>query len=229
MYYGNNAGFNHNGFATLNKLSQKKRENPSKSDVKVKYSEGAYQIVDLDEYKVLLLDKKSLEADKKDASDKQGKFNELSIDDSSTEDTSNISLPFQTTAKNNLLTTDFIANGSLRNFACSGSANNGSTNVPGNSNSSFAELLKVARRIEKISNQGIGRTRSALRDTSFLPKGWMRVVKRKSLQNFESPKIIIRTCVEYVNEEGKRFDSLCSALRFIAREKAIMRQRKVSY
>merc|ERR1712020_603634 len=98
--YGNNAGFNHNGFATLNKLSQKKRDKPSKSDVKVKYSEGAYQIVDLDEYKVLLLDKKSLETDKKDASDKQGKFDELSIDDTSTEDMSNISLPFATTAKN---------------------------------------------------------------------------------------------------------------------------------
>merc|ERR1711963_450876 len=47
-----------NGFATLNKICQKNRDKKVDKDnvnVKVKYSEGAYQIKDLDEYKILLL------------------------------------------------------------------------------------------------------------------------------------------------------------------------------
>jgi hypothetical protein len=108
-------------------------------------------------------------------------------------------------------------------------ATNSGNSTPGGNNNSVSELLRVARRIEKISNQGIGRSKSYnLRDVPFLPKGWMKVVKRKSFQADKSPKITIRTCVEYVNSEGKTFDSLSSAIRFIAREQILKRQRNIS-
>merc|ERR1711894_617332 len=67
--YGNNS-LGSNGFATLNKICQRNRDkaiDKNNVNVRVKYSEGAYQIKDLEEYKVLLTDKKTLETDKKDA------------------------------------------------------------------------------------------------------------------------------------------------------------------
>ena len=93
-----------------------------------------------------------------------------------------------------------------------------------------SELLRVARRIEKISNQGIGRSKGHMRDVPFLPKGWMKVAKTQSFKSSQSPKIVIRKRVEYINEKGKTFDSLTSAIRFIAREQQILkRQRNKSY
>ena len=69
-----------------------------------------------------------------------------------------------------------------------------------------------------------------MRDVSFLLKGWMKVAKRQSFKSSQSPKIVIRKRVEYINEKGKTFDSLTSAIRFITREQQILkRQRNKSY
>ena len=237
--YGNNSSIA-NGFVSLNKLCQKNRDKKVDKDrinVKVKYSEGAYQIKDLDEYKASLMDKKPTETDnKKEASNtnitKTSKLHELDNVDNCTDDLNIVSLPFNT-AKTNLLATNFLKTNGLKSLCLQSptinpgttSTNNNGTTPPSN----LSELLRVARKIEKISNQGVGRSKGNLRDIPFLPKGWMKVVKRKSFQSDHSPKITIRTCVEYVNNEGKAFDSLTSAIRFISREQIRKRQRSISY
>ena len=246
-HYNNHCGNNIGtvaGFEKINKLCQKNRDKAVDKNVKVKYSEGGYQIMDLEEYKVSLVDKKHLETESNKANEafnnhennKNKKFDEL---DDCIQDLHIVSLPFNT-AKTNLLTTttNILTNHGLRSLCSSTNFNptptttatNSGNSTPGGNNS-VSELLRVARRIEKISNQGIGRSKSynLLRDVPFLPKGWMKVVKRKSFQSDKSPKITIRTCVEYVNGDGKTFDSLSSAIRFIAREQILKRQRNVSY
>ena len=229
-----------NGFVTVNKLCQKNRDKKVDKDnvnVKVKYSEGAYQIKDLDEYKTLLSEKKPVETDnKKETSNsnqtKPSKFYELDNINNCTEDLNIVSLPFNT-AETNLLATNLLKTNGLKSLRLQNTAMNQDRISPSPTTSAYApnnfsELLRVARKIEKISNQGVVKSKVNLRDIPFLPKGWMKVVKRKSFQSEQSPKIKIRTCVEYIDGDGRAFDSLTSAIRFIAREQAQKRQRPLS-
>ena len=229
-----------NGFATLNKICQKNRDKKVDKDninVKVKYSEGAYQIKDLDEYKTLLLEKKPVETDNKKETSNSNQTNpsklyELDNINNCTEDLNIVSLPFNT-AETNLLATNLLKTNGLKSLRLQNTAMNQdrispSPTTSGYTPNSFSELLRVARKIEKISNQGIVKSKVNLRDIPFLPRGWMKVVKRKSFQSEHSPKITIRTCVEYIDGDGRAFDSLTSAIRFIAREQARKRQRPLS-
>ena len=233
-----------NGYnLTLNKLCQKNRDkaiDANKANVKVKYSEGAYQIMDFEEYKTSLVEKKRDMEDQKNepsASDKcKGDDAVAAIEKLKNMRNNIVSLPLPTTARRNLFTNNLLND--IRELkhsrpyvnmngvaAASTSPSNGCNGI-----NNVSELLRVARRIEKISNQGIGRSKVHMRDVPFLPKGWMKVAKRQSFKNNQSPKIVIRQCVEYINEKGKTFDSLTSAIRFIAREQQILkRQRNKSY
>ena len=146
------------------------------------------------------------------------------------------SLPVPTSARMNLFTNGLLNDiqeskhsrpyGNMNGIAAASTPpSNGCNGIQ-----NVSELLRIARRIEKISNQGIGRSRGHMRDVPFLPKGWMKVAKRQSFKSSHSPKIVIRKCVEYINEKGETFDSLTSAIRFIAREQQILkRQRNKSY
>jgi hypothetical protein len=231
-----------NGSLTLNKLCQKNRDktiDASKADVKVKYSEGAYQIMDLEEDKTALVDKKKdMEGEKKDSSANEKCKNDdvAAIEKLKNMRNNIVSLPIPTSARVNLFTNGLLndirelknsrPHGNVHGIAAAStppsSGCNGINNV--------SELLRIARRIEKISNQGIGRSKGHMRDVPFLPKGWMKVAKIQSIQSSHSPKIVIRKFVEYINEKGEAFDSLTSAIRFIAREQQILkRQRNKSY
>ena len=115
------------------------------------------------------------------------KLQELDNVNNCTEDLNIVSLPLNT-AETNLLATNFLKTNGLKNLCLQTSTNipdkiNSFSSNNGNYTCNFSELLRVARKIEKISNQGIGRFKGNLRDVPFLPKGWMKVVKRKSFKS----------------------------------------------
>ena len=186
----------------------------------------------------MLEKKKDVEMEKKEpsASDKRKGDDLAAIEKQKNMRNHIVSLPLPTTARRNLFTNSLLND--IRELKHSrpyvdmngvGAASTSPSNGCNGSNN-VSELLRVARRIEKISNQGIGRSKGHMRDVPFLPKGWMKVAKRQSFKSSQSPKIVIRKRVEYINEKGKTFDSLTSAIRFIAREQQILkRQRNKSY